>query len=299
MNELATTAPGPIAASGAELVELAERFYLGIVASCLLFVGLSSAAALALLPTRDTTATWSTPTVWLAIGLVAATPIAVCKTQAAYKGLRRRRAFRFTLVAVAAAMLAYPLRSELWWPACALLMLLATLTPHRELASYCLTVLTINLVAHAIAGDYDDIRAVTIIGLWVGFGFWPAAFALIPDRLAAFVLTLNARPHAETPRPLPPQQVPAAVVVEPSEVDEPRLQHEPAGGLAEAKGLPLTARQLEVVALLIDGLRYDEVAACLSITERQVRRHVQQAIARTGVENANHLAALYRARKLV
>lgn len=299
MNELATTAPGPVATSGAELVELAERFFLGIVASCLTFIGLSAMAALAFLPTRDTTATWGTPTVWLAIALAAAAPIAVWKTRTVYKALRRSRAFRLALVVISAAMLAYPLRSELWWPACALLMLLATLTPYRELASYCLTVLATNLLAHAIAGDYDDIRAVTIIGLWVGLGFWPAAFALIPDRLAAFVLTLNARTHTETPRPLPPRPVPAAVVVEPRDADEPQRQPASASGIAETATLPLTARQLEVVALLIDGLRYNEVAACLSITERQVRRHVEHAIARTGVENVNRLVAVCRASGLV
>ncbi len=299
MSELITPVPSPLARSGAELVELAERFYLGIVASCLIFVGLSATAALALLPSRDTTATWSTPTVWLATGLIAAAPIAAWKTPAVYRALRRSRPLRVTLVAISAAMLAYPLRSELWWPACALLMLLATLTPYRELAGYCLAVLATNLLAHAIAGDYHEIRAVTILGLWVGFGFWPAAFALIPDRLAAFVLTLNARAHTSTPRPLRPRPVPATAVFDPPAAHTPQRQPEPPGRDARTAALPMTARQLEVAALLIDGLRYDEVAACLSITERQVRRHVEHAIARTGVENANELVAVCRARNLV
>ncbi|MGK2937843.1 MAG: hypothetical protein ACSLFR_08575 [Solirubrobacteraceae bacterium] len=79
-------------------------------------------------------------------------------------------------MATAAALLAYPLRSELWWPSCALVMLLATLTPYRELVGSCLAVLLTNLVVHAIAGD---------VALWVGIGFWATAFFFIPDRLAA------------------------------------------------------------------------------------------------------------------
>jgi DNA-binding CsgD family transcriptional regulator len=54
----------------------------------------------------------------------------------------------------------------------------------------------------------------------------------------------------------------------------------------------LTARQLQVVALLADGLRYREAAACMSISPRQVQRHVANAVARTGLRNANELVAV-------
>ena len=54
----------------------------------------------------------------------------------------------------------------------------------------------------------------------------------------------------------------------------------------------LTARQLQVLALLADGLRYREVAACLSISDGQVQRHVARAVARVGVSNAAELVAV-------
>jgi DNA-binding CsgD family transcriptional regulator len=53
----------------------------------------------------------------------------------------------------------------------------------------------------------------------------------------------------------------------------------------------LTARQLQVVALLADGLRYREVAACLAISVRQVERHVAHAIARLGVRSVYEVVA--------
>jgi DNA-binding CsgD family transcriptional regulator len=64
--------------------------------------------------------------------------------------------------------------------------------------------------------------------------------------------------------------------------------------VAEApRGLQrLTARQLQVVALLADGLRYREIAACLAISVRQVERHVAHAIARLGVKSVYELVAV-------
>jgi DNA-binding CsgD family transcriptional regulator len=54
-----------------------------------------------------------------------------------------------------------------------------------------------------------------------------------------------------------------------------------------------------VALLLADGLRYAEVAEALAIGERQVRRHVAQAIARLGVRNANQLVAAIVERGIV
>lgn len=54
----------------------------------------------------------------------------------------------------------------------------------------------------------------------------------------------------------------------------------------------LTARQLEVVALLAKGLRHGEVAARLSISSRQAQRHAVQAVERAGVANVCQLVAV-------
>ncbi len=53
------------------------------------------------------------------------------------------------------------------------------------------------------------------------------------------------------------------------------------------------------MALLADGLRYAEVAACMSISTRQVQRHVAEAVARLGVSNGTQLVAVAVAENLV
>jgi len=57
-------------------------------------------------------------------------------------------------------------------------------------------------------------------------------------------------------------------------------------------GERLTSRQREVVALLADGLRYREIAQRLDLSERQVGRHVANAIERLGVVSAAELVAV-------
>jgi DNA-binding CsgD family transcriptional regulator len=272
---------------GAELVALSERFYGGVFVGASVFVGLAALAALALLPLRTTgPLEHVTPALVIAVLLVALVPLAVWRAGATYRLLRRHPIVELALVLAAAALIVYPLRSELWWPSCALLMLLATFVPVRRAIAYCLAVLAANLAAHVVAGDLDETPPVAVIGLWIGYLSWTAAFGLVSDRLAAYVLRLNAR---RAPRRPPPLRVPAQ-----REAEATNLHSQP---LPLVTGPPsrldrLTARQLQVVALLADGLRYREVAACLAISVRQVERHVAHAIARLGVSSAYELVAV-------
>lgn len=297
-KQVAVTATGSadvLVCSGAERVELSERFYRGVFVGCLVFIGFAAAAALAFLPLREPVGGGASLTVALAAGLVLATPFGVWRSRELYLLFRCEPRWELLVVAVAAALVAYPLRSELWWPSCALLMLVGTLAPLGRTAAYCLAVLVINLLAHVIAGDLADIPAVTIIGLWVGFGFWSAAFALSTDRLASHILRLQHVPvDQRRDAPLrvnatvasspstPTASKEGAPVTTPPEVDPSRLD-------------ALTFRQLQVVALLADGLRYAEVAASLGISTRQVQRHVTNSIARLGVVSANELVAVAEA----
>lgn len=115
----------------------------------------------------------------------------LAKAPAVYRLLRRSVAFELAIVALAAVLVSYPLRSELWWPSCALLMLVAILVPWQRVVAYCVLVLLANLAAHAIAGDLTTTPVVTIVGLWVGFPFWSLTFSVISDRFAAYVLRLQ------------------------------------------------------------------------------------------------------------
>ena len=89
-------------------------------------------------------------------------------------------------------------------------------------------------------------------------------------------------------------RTPKAEQTSPTEIDG----TDPAA-VADSALRGLTARQLQVVALLADGLRYEEIAACLAISERQVQRHVSDATIRLGLRNANHLTAVAASEGLV
>src|SRR5688572_20812367 len=92
---------------GAELVELAERFYRGMFVGCVAFVGMAGIAALALLPLRRSDASYATVTVALTAILVAATPVAVWRADLLYRLLRRRHAAHGVVVLLAAALVVY------------------------------------------------------------------------------------------------------------------------------------------------------------------------------------------------
>jgi DNA-binding CsgD family transcriptional regulator len=283
-----------VAGSGAELVGLAEHFYARAFAGTLAIVGFAATAALALLPLRDSAADvgLTTPTVLLTAALAVAAPVLAFRAAPLYRRMRGKVRAELVLVAMAAALIAYPLRSELWWPACALLMLLGVIAPLRRTLVYCGCVLTANLAAHGLAGDLPETPAVAILGLWIGLGFWATTAVIFTDRIGAYLMRLDV---AQTPE-----------AVQPAGDDDPVDEHVAPALLPDR--LPtmggerlqrLTARQLEVVALLADGLRYAEIAVCLSISARQVQRHVAEAVARLGLRNANELVAVAVASGLV
>ena len=317
--EIVTSGPGVgglAVRSGAELVELSERFYRGMFVGVIVFVGFASLAALALLPLRDSVKADGPPPTALLAGLLAvATPLAVLRAAAIYRLLRSDPRWELVLVAIATTLIVYPLRSELWWPSCALLMVIATIAPLRRTFAYCLVVLIANLLAHVMAGDLTDTPAVSIIGLWIGFFFWTATFGVIGNQLTAHILRLRMPPAPPPPaRPLRVREAvaPARPHAEPETVsaDPPATMavapSAPIGGPhtatdvgAESRMARLTARQLQVVVLLADGLRYRDIAACLAISERQVHRHAGNAIERASVRNVVELVAVAVAEGLV
>jgi DNA-binding CsgD family transcriptional regulator len=310
---------------GAELVGLSERFYGGMFVGAIVFVGLAALASLVLWPIRHPVASVGavTPAVVATGLLVVATPLAVWRAGTLYRLLRLRPSVQVGLVGLAALLVAYPMRSELWWPSCAILMLLAIVVPMRQALAYCVALLAATFGSHAVGGDLREMSAVAIVGLCIGYPFWSAAVALCTDRLAAYLLRLNA---TRAPRRRAPRRVGAWTATPPADraptADDAdgATDEEPAAGASSPRLLPsdpvgtprdgavqeptgavdgedgtidrLTARQLQVVALLADGLRYREVAACLSISARQVQRHVAQAAERLGVNGAYELVAV-------
>ncbi len=268
--------------TGAERVELSERFYRALFAAALVCVALAGLTALALLPLRAAVGMAAAPTMALTGLLAVGGLLAVPRASAVYTLLRRNRWGERACVLASAALVSYPLASQLWWPACALLMLVSILAPHGRTLAYCLLVLIANLLAHLVTGDLPQTPVVHVVGLWVGLIFWPLAFGLTADRLASHLLRLRAQPDA--PEALEPLRVGAVQHAEPA----PSAPSSADPVLAPTLEC-LTLRQLQVVALLADGMPYAAIAARLSIGVGQVQRHVSGAVRRAGARNRTDL----------
>jgi DNA-binding CsgD family transcriptional regulator len=61
--------------------------------------------------------------------------------------------------------------------------------------------------------------------------------------------------------------------------------------------LPLTSREREIVMLIAEGLSTRTVATRLTLSVRTVESHIYNAMAKTGVESRDELAALLAARR--
>lgn len=123
----------------------------------------------------------------------------------------------------------------------------------------------------------------------------PVIFAAVVGRIALFLMRLD---HAARVLPeIDRGPVRVDVVVE-------EASHHDADPDGEAAGVPVTAprltpRQLQVVLLASQGLRHSEIAACLTISARQVARLLAAARERTGSATTRELVALAIASGLI
>jgi DNA-binding CsgD family transcriptional regulator len=295
---------------GAELVALSEHFYHWVFVIALGFVAISTFAALVFLPLRPSAgaARSLAPAAAAALVVLALAAVAMCRARDVYLVLRRHPALELVGVVIAALLIsvASPLRNELWWSAGAILVVIAVLTPLRWALLYCLLVLAANLAAHLASGDLRETPAVAILGLWIALPFWTAMAAVIPERMAAHLMCLNAtrrparRPalHVNAwittpaPRPVHAQQTTRQRDADPTPATASQHAAPGASNGGSDRMSRLTARQLQVVALLADGHRYRAIAACLSISPNQVERHVRNAIERLAVHSPAELVAV-------
>ena len=128
-----------------------------------------------------------------------------------------------------------------------------------------------------------------------GYFVW----ALVCSGLAESFVQITMRcPHVDSVPSvaLPPIRVPnlvgdqrPPVSTDPVEQPRPPVNHDVA--LRSARS-PLTARQLQVVALLADGLRADDIAQRLGVSTSTVYRYVERAKQRAGVRSRSDLVAL-------
>ncbi len=123
------------------------------------------------------------------------------------------------------------------------------------------------------------------------------SFVLLMLRLPPPAPPRQTRPPVHVPNlagdpdrpPAPPPAPPPAVTPAPADARREASARDPAA--LQGPG-HLTARQLQVVALLADGLRAEDVAARLGLTTSSVYRHVERAKERAGVRTRGELVAI-------
>jgi DNA-binding CsgD family transcriptional regulator len=152
-------------------------------------------------------------------------------------------------------------------------------------------------VPHVVDGDGNLSGPIAVI-------VPPLLLWLIVDRIAGFALRLHqsSRDHVERP-PRPHTQRsghPDAASETAGHPQAPAPQRAlPAPRINEIDGVRLTGRQLQVVLLVCEGLRHDEIATCLEIGVPTVRRHLEKARKRAGVGTNPELVGWARAAGLV
>lgn len=73
----------------------------------------------------------------------------------------------------------------------------------------------------------------------------------------------------------------------------------PVTHVGRAESGEFTAREVDVLRCLVNGLSNDEIARALSLSLSTVKTHVRHLLEKTGAENRTHLAVLARASGLV
>jgi DNA-binding CsgD family transcriptional regulator len=307
--------PGPAAgrliSRAAELVVLAEELYLRLFVLALVFVLVSSLVS-----------------IWFAADssapLAVTLPFSVAAAAWAVTGLRfprrlygwlRYSEWRQVAPALLGAVAMVPTGpdSPLWWPALALVILVAAVSSLRlSLAAAVLS--AAGYVAGTVIAGGAIIRGgqAGILAGAVGFVAYTLVGSFVCEAFARFVLgferlerleRLEERQPAEGHGDGEPRRVASVVLAQDASPRHAAPLSAPAAAPARAptpgpaghragSSLSLTPRQLEVALLVRDGLNQSETAASLGISRRQVERLLGEARARAGAATTSHLMAM-------
>jgi DNA-binding CsgD family transcriptional regulator len=277
--------------SGSELVAVGEALYLRLLVIALGVVPMVSALVVVAALARTHNASF-TRTTALAAGLALLAGLALQAPARIYLALRRRPLFSLVapLLAVGALVLDGVTYSPLSYTAAASIALPAFVCGWR----WALAAATTISVAALVAGTlHNGGGALNSVGQGaVGYFVWALVLAGLAERFAH--LAMQMPPVAPARRDAPP----APALLSPG--DPPITAPVPGKTAATTPGRPdvpacaadLTAGQLQVLALLADGLRADEIARRLGITTSTVYRHVERAKQRAGVRSRSELVAV-------
>jgi hypothetical protein len=207
---------------------------------------------------------------------------------ASYELLSRSRLAQGALMLLAAALVSvvFPLRSQLWVPACGALCLLSLFVPLRNIVIVDLLVLLANLAAHAIGGDLGDVRPVTVIGLWVGIPFWTILISVANEKVVDHILGLCL---AQRPPSVHPFRVSAWVARSLDVLPSRSLSTE---GSVRRVAHRLTSKQNEAMLLLLGGFHNYESAPLLSVEPDAVSKLISRAVESAGADSKEQLSEL-------
>lgn len=280
------------APSARELAGLAEALYLRLFVVALGGMQLVCVMAIVAALARTSNANFAR-TAALAIGLALVATLVLRSRERAYRAVRRHAALSLTgpVLALGALLLDGVGHSPLSYPAAVSIALPAFVCGRR----WALTAaLLISVGAVTGAWLYEGASALNATGQGtIGYFVWAIVLAGLAESFAPLAMGM-AQMEEPPAAPRPPLRVPnlagdptpagtGAMAAAPR-----RTEPDPAPGDASPR---LTARQLQVVALLADGLRAEEIADELGIAASTVYRYVERAKARAGVGSRSELIA--------
>ncbi len=276
--------------SGSEAAGVAEALYLRlfvVALGCLLFV---CALAIVVALARTHNANFAR-TAALALGMALLASVALRAPARWYRIIRRRPVLSLTpallaLLALAADGILY---SPLSYPA-AVCMAFPAFVCGRGWALAAATLISVGAITTAML--LSGASALGSVGPGAaGYVAWALVLAGLAERFAR--LTMQMAPAVTCPAPAAPLAPPAAEAGDPPEAAEPASRSVTTeGARCRRPHAGLTARQVQVVALLADGLRAQDIATRLGVSTSTVYRHIDRAKNRAGVASRSELVAV-------
>jgi DNA-binding CsgD family transcriptional regulator len=278
----------------AELVDVSERIYRQVFAIGLwVAAGFGAVGALAALLQPA-----GSRLVGVLVSLVymAATAAVAARAPSAYRGLRRRPWLLMSAgVALGlGALLTGSHNDELFLPMIAIIGV-AGVAASRSVVTASALVAAVGLGAPQLMHGHDNLGGALVVIVP------PLMYWLIVDRIAGFALRLHQHLRkpvvvgAWTSRSQSPVQTASAEPAQDESGNREPQRALPAPQVIRINGIRLTSRQLQVIMLACEGLRHDEIGACLDdITPQTVLRHLRKAEARTGSASTPQLVAWAR-----
>lgn len=287
---------GPLIRRPTELVELAELVYRGVFSAGLLAASVLTlfATVLGALQPEDQTA-----------GIAACSLLLLGQLVATHQRRRlypllRRWPWLVLMPAVAIGGGAWATgadNQQLFYVLAILLGVLGAAVPLQAVALASLVAAIGMAAPHITDGSWT-------IGTAAAAGVLPPLFWLVIEQFVRFMLRLhqtNEQPPLRRPKRIRVWQhavptPPAASGEESQHVGESEMGE---GDAPESRTAGLTARQLEVLLLVAEGLKHGQIGACLQIGPAQVGRHLGSACERAHVATNAELVAWMIRRGLI